>query len=195
MVDTPPEQPSQPTNHSAWGVDHNPPLGQPWGEADPNTAPGQDQHKHISGWGGLHPSPLHQWGTTPTPSVATDDQVSGSLSLSLLARGEPFVEEDQECTAADRVTQTATDGICIFAEWATALPKDEFVKTYAQLTQARKDPIMLKHTTQEAFTFRLAIQLVTPFTSWFRATKAANETQRGNHKCLVFADAREKSNA
>ena len=84
----------------------------------------------------------------PTPSVTNDDQASGSLSLSLLARGEPFVDEEQEYTTTDQVTQKATDGICIFAEWATTLQKREFVKMHAQLTQAQKDPIMSNQSTQ-----------------------------------------------
>ena len=212
-VNTNQVQPSPPTNHDSWGMDHDPPLGQPWPETNPSAAPSQNQPAHVSGWGGSHPAPLHQWGATPTPSVATDDQASGSLSLSLLARGapfvddhqasgslslsllargEPFVDEDQEDKTTNKVSLTATDGICIFAEWATTLPKREFVKMHARLTQAQKDPIMSKQSTQDAFTFRLAIQQVTPFTAWFRATKDASKAKRENHRRLVFEDAKEK---
>ena len=120
--------------------------------------------------------------------------MSGSLSLGLFAQGEPFVDEDQEYTTADQVAQTATNGICIFVEWATALPKKEFVKIYAKLTQVRKDPIIFKHTTHEAFTLRLAIQLVTPSSAWFQATQVENETHRETHKRSVFADTTEKIN-
>ena len=98
--------------------------------------------------------------------------------MGLFAQGEAFVDEDQECRTADQVAQTANDGICIFAEWATALPKQEFVNIYAKLTQSRKDPIIFKHTNQEAFTFQLAIRLVTPYTAWFRAITVINKTQR-----------------
>ena len=40
--------------------------------------------------------------------------------------------------------------------------------------------------------FRLAIQQVTPFTAWFRATQDASRTKRENHRRLVLEDAKEK---
>ena len=48
-VNTTQVQPSPPTNHDSWGMDHDPPLGQPWPETNPSAAPSQNQPAHVSG--------------------------------------------------------------------------------------------------------------------------------------------------
>ena len=144
---------------------------------------------------------MHLWGsaagTMPTPPIATDDRVSVSLSLGLFAQGEPISDADDEYQRANRVTRTRTQGICIFVEWATSLPKQEFVKMYADLTQTRiaGNPIIFKHTIQQAFSMRKTIQQVTPCTEWFRAIQVKNTTHKETHQLTVFADTRDKVGA
>ena len=75
-------------------------------------------------------------------------------------------EADEELAAYNRISQTANQGICIFVEWATNLPTPDFEYMFANLSQnftSRR--AMVKRTIQEAYSWKVAIQLVTPNTA------------------------------
>ena len=93
--------------------------------------------------------------------------------MGLFGQGEELIDTyedtdadtDEELETCNRISQTANQGICIFVEWATALPAPEFENMFAKLSQNfTSHRAMLKRTIQEAYSWKVAIQLVTPNT-------------------------------